>query len=374
MQTGTHSYAELKDACRIIDDYDQAQIIARQHEIFHNIMPEFSHLGRTRFSENGKSWQRLRTPTQTAYNKYWPQQTEGALAVGMYSPQGADTIFSLSDLHEIVTAHYANEFLKIFSSNVPIRDSLRFIQKMRGHSTALHNKSLFGTPIPEEELFSLHATLNTYASQLRGDPRINAFIETSKQSNQDLEPSEITLDFMLNMIAAVETMSATTLWAIHFLSKVAAEPSTGAGANTGSQEFSVTGILQETMRLMPAVPFIGRRVMRPTTIGNRNFEQGQIILISLFGIGRDPNRWDHPTTFRSDRFTSADVRDQHPMMPFFYGERGCGGQRLAMTLMQQCLASILTDFDVLKRREENVFQFAFTIKPTHCRKPILRLK
>jgi cytochrome P450 len=118
-----------------------------------------------------------------------------------------------------------------------------------------------------------------------------------------------------------------------------------------------TRVLHESMRLCPAAPALGRRVMRDTVIDGYLVPAGSEVLLSIYALHRDPEAWDDPLTFDPDRFLPerADARDRWQYLPFGGGPRKCVGANFAMleaviglaTLVRQVeVVSLLPTFDV----------------------------
>lgn len=104
-------------------------------------------------------------------------------------------------------------------------------------------------------------------------------------------------------------------------------------------------VLEETMRLYPPAPMIGRRAIRDTQIAERDTMRGDIALVAFYALHRHPRFWDNPDAFDPDRF-SPERRPTDPWVyrPFGGGPRACIGSGFAMTEAIVILATLLRDF------------------------------
>lgn len=164
------------------------------------------------------------------------------------------------------------------------------------------------------------------------------------------------VDLFLTLIAAGHETSANALsWALYCL---AAQPERqddlanqvweiiGNGPVKAEHVASLVGVrrfLEETMRLFPAVPLIGRRPLRDCRLGAETIQAGSLIFIPIYAIHRHHALWSDPDLFDPDRFQDsfAQARPRCAYMPFGAGPRICIGASFAMLEMVVGLASLL---------------------------------
>jgi fatty-acid peroxygenase len=60
--------------------------------------------------------------------------------------------------------------------------------------------------------------------------------------------------------------------------------------------------VQEVRRFYPFIPLIGGRVIAPFRWRDRDFVEGEWVLIDLYGTNRDERVWEEPEAFRPERF------------------------------------------------------------------------
>lgn len=170
------------------------------------------------------------------------------------------------------------------------------------------------------------------------------------------------------LIGASETSHITVEWAMANLlrhpskmEKLRAEMT----ASLGSKDLVVESdlgklpylhaVVQETLRLHPAVPVVTREVAADgVSLGGFPMPIGTCVLVNLWAIGRDPAVWpDQPDKFMPERFLDTRRRrtlsfwgSDFAYRPFGAGRRMCPGldfsARLVVPLL---LASMLHKID-----------------------------
>jgi cytochrome P450 len=133
-------------------------------------------------------------------------------------------------------------------------------------------------------------------------------------------------------------------------------------------------VVAETIRLYPPAWIMGRRLLTDLTVGGWDFPSGSIVLGSPWILHRDPAYWDSATSFRPERWLTADgVFDESApgvprgaWIPFGFGNRRCIGEQFAWTEAVLVLATLARHW-----RAELVpgtvvrTQAAVTLRPKH---------
>ncbi|KAL5715875.1 unspecific monooxygenase [Ranunculus cassubicifolius] len=108
-------------------------------------------------------------------------------------------------------------------------------------------------------------------------------------------------------------------------------------------------IIKETFRLHPPVPFlIPHRAVTDVEMCGFIVPKNTQVLINVWTMGRDPETWEDPITFRPERFlnSSMDFKGRDfELIPFGAGRRICPGLPLAHRMVTLMLASLLHVFD-----------------------------
>ncbi|KAM7276372.1 hypothetical protein ACFE04_018238 [Oxalis oulophora] len=163
-------------------------------------------------------------------------------------------------------------------------------------------------------------------------------------------------------IAGSDTSAITTEWAMAELLK---NPGTlrkvreeiirviGNGRVIQETDFNLLpyfqAFIKETMRLHPAAPLLlPYKASNDVQINAYTIPSGSQVLVNAWAIGRDPNYWDEPLTFRPERFLGSDIDykgQSFEYIPFGAGRRICPGWPLAIRMIHLLVASIIQSFD-----------------------------
>lgn len=162
-------------------------------------------------------------------------------------------------------------------------------------------------------------------------------------------------DNLISLVAAGhETTAIALTWALYLLacqSDIQTRASEEARRVLGerlpeagdvSKLVFIRQILDETMRLYPPAPIIGRRATRDSQIAERSAKKGDVAIIAFYALHRHPRFWDNPDAFDPDRFAPGKRLD-NPWLyrPFGGGPRACIGSGFALTEATIILATLL---------------------------------
>lgn len=90
-------------------------------------------------------------------------------------------------------------------------------------------------------------------------------------------------------------------------------------------------VVNETLRLLPPIPIIGRQVVKNTTLSNGLvLPRGLEILISIFDLHRRTDIWGaNAHEFNPDNFLPGNLEEKHThaYIPFSKGIRNCIGKK-----------------------------------------------
>jgi len=101
-------------------------------------------------------------------------------------------------------------------------------------------------------------------------------------------------------------------------------------------------VFEETARLYPPVPLLGRQALQAETIRNRNIPAGSLVIVIPWLLHRHKRLWQRPDHFIPDRFLpeNAGKRARYSYIPFSVGPRVCAGQAFGLTEAILCLATL----------------------------------
>lgn len=107
--------------------------------------------------------------------------------------------------------------------------------------------------------------------------------------------------------------------------------------------------LKETLRLHPPIPLLLHETSEDAQVGGYFVPAKSRVMINAWAIGRDPNYWNDPDTFRPSRFLDPTVPDfkgsNFEFIPFGSGRRSCPGMQLGLYALELAVAHLLHCFN-----------------------------
>ncbi|KAI3524468.1 hypothetical protein L1887_03124 [Cichorium endivia] len=189
----------------------------------------------------------------------------------------------------------------------------------------------------------------------------NDFVDdcTSRLTTDELKA------LLMNVVeGALDTTSITLVWAMseivknpRVMQKLQNEIRSSVGRKSSVHESDITKmtylkmVVKETLRLHPPAAFLmGRECVSPCQIGGYDVLPGMKIMVTSWGLGRDPRIWkEGPTEFRPERFENAPLEyfggSNFDMIPFGGGRRACPGYNMATSTAEFIIANLLYFFN-----------------------------
>lgn len=123
----------------------------------------------------------------------------------------------------------------------------------------------------------------------------------------------------------------------------------------------------ESLRHMPIVPFVARRIETPLKISEDiTVPAGVTALMSPYAIHRDPAIYPEPDKFDPDRFLPEECKKRHQcaFIPFLTGPRNCVGWKTAIMTIKVITVFLLRHYRVgtrLKSWDEVDYEFSISL-------------
>jgi cytochrome P450 len=172
------------------------------------------------------------------------------------------------------------------------------------------------------------------------------------QSGQLMQDRQLIDEILTLIVAGHETTASTLNWTWYLISQHPEVEQRLSNELNAPIAFSEIGdlpmfpytrqIIDESMRLYPAVWLLTKRALRDDQLGEYFVPAGTEIYVPPYFIQRHPDFWEEPDRFHPDRFRSDHSRQRHRLatIPFSAGPRNCIGELFARVEMQIHLLTV----------------------------------
>jgi cytochrome P450 len=128
----------------------------------------------------------------------------------------------------------------------------------------------------------------------------------------------------------------------------------------------VEATIQESMRVRPVIPLVGRQVRRPWRLGDYVVPAGSVVTANIVGLHHRPDVYPDPLRFRPERFIGRKP-GTYTWIPFGGGIRRCLGAALAMAEQRIVLRAVArrTDLAAVTAKRESAVARNVTMIPRH---------
>lgn len=126
-------------------------------------------------------------------------------------------------------------------------------------------------------------------------------------------------------------------------------------------------VIKESMRLLPAVPIIGRETQEEIAIGTRKIPKGIQLMVHIFNLHRRKDIWGEDAhQFNPDRFLPENEakRPENCFLPFSTGLRDCIGKNYATLAIRTIIVKLLRNYKLSAdlKTEELTYKADITLK------------
>jgi len=330
-------------------------------------------LGDAILTAQGESWRRQRMAMQPAFMKNRVQQFAPIMAEA--GEAAADTLLAAGGKVD-VTPHMVDVTFAVIErailseaedfNRTEVRAAMEVLLESLGR-TRFSDLLPFPQWAPRpmgaaarraRSLFRRAAEAQIAARRLKDDPGEDflglLLTLTDEETGRGLSDIEIRDSLMTFVAAGHETTALTLTWALYLLAhfpetqaRVRAEVAEVAGggpltAEHADQLVFTRQVLEETLRLYPAAPMVGRQAKRDTDICGHPVKKGDVALLAFYALHRHETLWEDPDAFDPDRWSEARrPTDRFRFLPFGGGPRVCIGSRFATMEAAIVLAALV---------------------------------
>jgi cytochrome P450 len=214
----------------------------------------------------------------------------------------------------------------------------------------------------------------------RADPRVSErgdilslLVQARRPDGSGLGDDELCDELLTLLLAGHETTATALAWTFDLVlhdRAVLHRLQTDIDDDT-----YVDAVIKEALRLRPVIPEVGRRLVRPMTIGGIDLPAGVFAVPNIVLVHRREDVYPDPLAFRPERFLGRRP-DPYAWLPFGGGTRRCLGASFALTEMRVVLRTVLnsTRLAAADPAEERVRRRIVTLAPRHGTRVVLDVR
>lgn len=355
-------------------------------------------LGKGLLTNSGESWMRQRRLASPAFYK---KRLEGMVDIMetitdehiqkiKALPSGSRfrideemiTMTASIALQTLLGEKMTDELRKVQSSMVDIQEHL--VKRIRvpfftstSHIDGSHRNFMAKIKIIDDIIYDIIDKKRKNESY--GNDLVTMLMEARDEDTGEGMPDKQLRDELLTIyVAGHETSAYCLSWTFYELMRhpdiyqkikeeAAAVVKDGKIGADGLKGLTYTrAVVNESMRLFPPAYLVSRECGEDDEIDGVKINKGDVILMSIYGLHRNPKHWPQPLSFRPERFLETTEATKHYHIPFGAGPRMCIGNHFAMMEITLILAKVALNLDlewVIGQKIE--MQPLVTLKPKH---------
>jgi cytochrome P450 family 110 len=205
----------------------------------------------------------------------------------------------------------------------------------------------------DESLYEILRQRRESADTAKKNDVLSMLLSARDEHGKPMSDVELRDEMITLLLAGHETTATTLAWTVHFVLKhpeVQAKIVAEIDRVRGDRPLSIDDIpkleyldatIKESMRLLPIISLIGRRLQKPLRIGAWDLDRGDGAVGCIHLTHRNPAVWPNPERFEPERFLTRKPA-AYEWFPFGGGTRRCVGMAFAMYEMRIVLAEIFS--------------------------------
>jgi cytochrome P450 len=166
-----------------------------------------------------------------------------------------------------------------------------------------------------------------------------------------MDDRELRDQLMTLLMAGHETTATALAWAFDLLFRAPEKLwRLREEVDDGGHAY-LDAVVEETLRVRPVVPFVGRQLRAPAELGGYGLEAGTVLMPAIYLTHTREDAYPEPYAFRPERFLDGGP-ETYSWIPFGGGTRRCIGAAFAQFEMQVVLATILRSAELRPATEQ----------------------
>ena len=205
----------------------------------------------------------------------------------------------------------------------------------------------------QRQVAAADALLATEIAEHRADPGLeqrddilSLLIEARDTEGEGMSDAELRDQLMTLLLAGHETTATALAWAFELLFRRpdALERLRDEVRGGDGSEY-LDAVIEETLRLRPVVPFVGRELRQPMALDGYEIPPGTNVFPAIYLAHTNPETFPEPYAFRPERFLESPT-ETYSWIPFGGGTRRCIGATFAQFEMRVVLRTVLSSVDL----------------------------
>ncbi|WP_433926582.1 cytochrome P450 [Sorangium cellulosum] len=216
----------------------------------------------------------------------------------------------------------------------------------------------------------LRSFLDPELARRRADPAertdiLSLLLEARQEDGTALDDQQLFEQLHTLLFAGHNTTAGALTWVLYFLGHAPAvlrrlqDELTALGADPDPEALAkapyLEAVCNETLRLRPPSPGVGRKLNAPMQIAGCDLPAGAGVFAQIIWAHHDPTVFPEPEVFRPERFLER-TYSPFEFLPFGGGNRRCIGAAFALYEMKLILGTLLRrySFELVSRKPVRV--------------------
>jgi cytochrome P450 len=178
-------------------------------------------------------------------------------------------------------------------------------------------------------------------SNLEGrDDILSMLVAARFEDGEPMSDSELRDQLITLLLAGHETTATALAWSFDLLFRhPGAMGRLRADLERGEHRY-IDAVAEETLRLRPVVPFVGRELAQPMELGGWKLATETRVMPAIYLVHTRPDVYEDPYSFRPERFLDGGP-ETYSWIPFGGGTRRCIGGAFAQFEMRVVLETLI---------------------------------
>jgi cytochrome P450 family 135 len=166
-----------------------------------------------------------------------------------------------------------------------------------------------------------------------------------------MEERELRDQLMTLLLAGHETTATALAWAFDLLFRAPDKLRRLREEVDDGGHAYLDAVIEETLRIRPVVPFVGRQLRNGAELGGYQLPVGTVVMPAIYLTHTRSDLYPDPYAFVPERFLDSGT-ETYSWIPFGGGTRRCIGGAFAQFEMRVVLATILRRADLRSATDE----------------------